>query len=162
MCPVDKLHLKAAKFLPLGGTRQIQARRKVLSTNYRPPASRGTFTAVYCHQTATWQNGISVPPLGNVQVKVEAAADTNRARAPTAASAAQADAPPAPAFRPVHGYTTDDILKDKRFRVGSLQLCANFATSQMNEARMDAADRACSLSLNVQSCIFAHCCMMLL
>lgn len=92
---------------------------------YRPPASQGTFTAVYCHQIATWQNGIGVRPLSNVQVKVEAAADANRARAPTAASAAPAEEP-ATVFRPVHGYTTDDILKDKRFRVGTLQFYVNF------------------------------------
>ncbi|KAL3132532.1 hypothetical protein ABBQ32_009074 [Trebouxia sp. C0010 RCD-2024] len=50
------------------------------------------------------------------QVRVEVEADPDRARAPTVASAAQ-DAEPAAAFAPVHGYTTETLLKDKRFKV---------------------------------------------
>ncbi len=49
-------------------------------------------------------------------MKVAAAADPTRAQAPTAASAAPA-APVTRAFKPVHGYTTADILGDKRFKV---------------------------------------------
>ncbi|BDA41312.1 hypothetical protein COCOBI_02-0920 [Coccomyxa sp. Obi] len=49
-------------------------------------------------------------------VKVEVAANPARARAPTAASAAPATPVPR-AFKAVHGYTTADILKDKRFKV---------------------------------------------
>lgn len=51
-----------------------------------------------------------------LQVRVEVEADPDRARAPTVASAAQ-DAEPAAAFAPVHGYTTETLLKDKRFKV---------------------------------------------
>lgn len=54
-----------------------------------------------------------------MQVRVEVAADAERVRAPTAASAAAADDAPAAAFKPVHGYTTDEILRDKRFRVSA-------------------------------------------
>ena len=49
-------------------------------------------------------------------MKVAAAADPDRARAPTAASAAPAF-PVARAFNAVHGYTTADLLKDRRFKV---------------------------------------------
>ena len=52
-----------------------------------------------------------------MQVRVEASADPARARAATVASSAQ-EAENAAAFAPVHGYTTDTLLRDKRFKVG--------------------------------------------
>lgn len=53
-----------------------------------------------------------------LQVQVEVNADPERARGPTIASAAQ-EAERAAAFLPVHGYTTETLLKDKRFKVPS-------------------------------------------
>ena len=47
---------------------------------------------------------------------MEAAADHERLRAPTASSAAEAQRP-AGAFKPLHGYSTADVLRDQRFRV---------------------------------------------
>ena len=49
-------------------------------------------------------------------MRVEAAADHERLRAPTASSAAEAQRP-AGAFKPLHGYSTADVLRDQRFRV---------------------------------------------
>ena len=53
-----------------------------------------------------------------VQVRVEAAADPQRLLAPTASSAADAEQRPA-AFKPLHGFSTKDVLRDQRFRVRS-------------------------------------------
>lgn len=51
-----------------------------------------------------------------LQVQVHVEADSERAMAATAASSAQA-ASHDPAFAPVNGYTTETLLKDKRFKV---------------------------------------------
>ncbi|DBA96523.1 hypothetical protein WJX77_003822 [Trebouxia sp. C0004] len=50
------------------------------------------------------------------QVQVHVEADPGRAMAATAASSAQ-EASHDPAFAPVNGYTTETLLKDKRFKV---------------------------------------------
>ena len=49
-------------------------------------------------------------------MRVKAAADPQRLLAPTASSAADAEQPPA-AFKPLHSFSTADILRDHRFRV---------------------------------------------
>lgn len=51
-----------------------------------------------------------------VQVQVDVNADPERAKAATIASSAQ-EAEHAAAFAPVHGYTTESLLRDKRFKV---------------------------------------------
>ena len=51
-----------------------------------------------------------------MQVQVHVEADPERAMAATVASSAQ-EAGHEAAFAPVHGYTTDNLLKDKRFKV---------------------------------------------
>lgn len=51
-----------------------------------------------------------------MQVQVDVDADPERARAATIASSAQ-EAEHATAFAPVHGYTTESLLRDKRFKV---------------------------------------------
>ncbi len=60
------------------------------------------------------QNPIEAATQLQVQVHVEA--DPERAMAATAASSAQ-EASHDPAFAPVNGYTTETLLKDKRFKV---------------------------------------------
>ena len=52
----------------------------------------------------------------SLQVQVHVEADPERAMAATVASSAQ-EAGHEAAFAPVHGYTTDNLLKDKRFKV---------------------------------------------
>ena len=47
---------------------------------------------------------------------MEAAVDPQRLLARTASSAADAERLPA-AFKPLHGFSTKDILRDQRFRV---------------------------------------------
>ncbi|KAK9838546.1 hypothetical protein WJX81_006619 [Elliptochloris bilobata] len=57
------------------------------------------------------------------QVRVEVAADPARLLGPTACSAAEAQRE-ARAFKPLHGFSTADILRDQRFRVlEALQQC---------------------------------------
>lgn len=70
---------------------------------------------------AAWKHASRFPrdeevDVGGIQVRVEAAADPQRLLAPTASSAADAEQLPA-AFKPLHGFTTADILRDQRFRV---------------------------------------------
>ncbi|CAL8461963.1 g1494 [Coccomyxa elongata] len=62
------------------------------------------------------QRILDLAAQASLEVKVAVAADPARVQAPTAASAAPA-APVMRAFKPVHGYTTADILRDKRFKV---------------------------------------------
>ena len=54
------------------------------------------------------------------QVEPHVNADPERILAATAASSAQQTADTA-AFAPVHGYTTETLLKDKRFKVRAVQ-----------------------------------------
>ena len=56
-----------------------------------------------------------------MQVQIDVDADPERSRAPTIASAAQ-EAEHAAAFAPVHGYTTETLLRDKRFKVCDVHL----------------------------------------
>ena len=51
-----------------------------------------------------------------MQVAVHVNSDPQRLMAATVASSAQ-QTEDASAFAPVHGYTTDALLKDKRFKV---------------------------------------------
>ena len=65
-----------------------------------------------------------------LQVQIDVDADPQRARAATIASAAQ-EAEHVAAFAPVHGYTTETLLRDKRFKVRAVHfthtccLCAH-------------------------------------
>ncbi len=67
-----------------------------------------------CFVRLHFQNPIEAVTQLQVQVHVEA--DPERAMAATAASSAQ-EASHDPAFAPVNGYTTETLLKDKRFKV---------------------------------------------
>ena len=58
-----------------------------------------------CCETVRWD-----------QVQVHVEADPDRVMAATVASSAQGMDPEG-AFAPIHGYTTDALLKDKRFKV---------------------------------------------
>ena len=57
-------------------------------------------------------------------------ADPERAMAATAASSAQ-EASHDPAFAPVNGYTTETLLKDKRFKVGVLAQTEQMSTEPL-------------------------------
>ena len=60
--------------------------------------------------------------FSSLQVAPQVEADPARVFMPTAASSAEAMDAGGSAFEAVHGFTTADVLKDKRFRV-SHQSC---------------------------------------
>lgn len=72
-----------------------------MSSNEQPPAARCNADCDIVH-------------VNQVQVHVEA--DPDRVMAATVASSAQGMDSEG-AFAPIHGYTTDALLKDKRFKV---------------------------------------------
>lgn len=55
--------------------------------------------------------------LASVQVQLHVEADPDRVMAATVSSSAIQAADDGGVFAPVHGYTTDNLLKDKRFKV---------------------------------------------
>ena len=55
--------------------------------------------------------------LLRVQVQIHVDADPDRVTAATVSSSAPQATDDGEAFAPVHGYTTDSLLKDTRFKV---------------------------------------------